>query len=113
MSSLAAWSYTATATHWPRLARDGWSHAEGYAAPVTFVCDYASTAKQSRDPAGLAFTTNLLLFTERDSVKPGDRILLGASTAADPIAAGAIEVRQVLRNADTFERARDDYELQT
>ncbi len=113
MSSLAAWSYTATATHWPRAGRDGWSHADTFGAPVTFLCDYASTAKQSRDPAGLAFTTNLLLFTERATVKPGDRVLLGASTAADPIAAGAVEVRQVLRNADTFERAADDYEVQT
>ena len=40
-------------------------------------------------------------------------MLLGASTTADPVAAGAVEVRQVLRNADTFDRLRDDFELQS
>lgn len=113
MSAVAAWSYTAPATHWPRQSRDGWSQGERFGAPVPFLCDYASTAKLSRDAAGLAFTTNLLIFSELGTVKPGDRVLLGRSTATDPIAAGAVEVRQVLRNADTFDRVRDDFEIQT
>lgn len=77
------------------------------------LCDYASTAKTARDAKGDEFTTELLLYTERAGIKHGDRIMLGASTATDPIAAGAKEVRNVLRNADTFDRVADDYEVMT
>lgn len=95
------------------MSRDGWSHAPAFGAPVPVLCDYASTARTARDAKGDEFVTDLLLYTERADIKHGDRIMLGASTAADPIAAGAKEVRNVLRNADTFDRLRDDFEVLT
>jgi hypothetical protein len=49
------------------------------------------------------------VFTERADIKPGDRILIGASTLSSPIAAGADEVRAVQRYGDTFERKADDF----
>ena len=43
----------------------------------------------------------------------GDYLLIGVSTEADPVVAGADEVRQVIRYADTFERLADDYAILT
>ncbi|CZY10519.1 TPA: hypothetical protein ACOEFP_004186 [Enterobacter bugandensis] len=38
---------------------------------------------------------------------------IGVSTEADPVVAGADEVRQVVRYADTFERLSDDFAILT
>lgn len=113
MSAAAAWSYTATATLWVLQSAAAWSGAPTFAAPVTFRCDYSAEAKLRRDARGDEFTTQLLVYTERAGIKAGDRILLGTSSAADPIAAGALAVRSVLRQADVFDRAADDYEVAT
>jgi len=113
MSAVAAWSLTATATLWALSQRDAWSGAPVFDAPVQIACDYASDARLMRDSLGDEFTTREVIYTERADIKPGDRILIGASTAADPIAAGAREVRAVKRDADTFGRAADDYTVGT
>ena len=39
--------------------------------------------------------------------------MIGVSTEPDPVMAGADEVRQVIRYADTFERLADDYAVIT
>ncbi len=39
--------------------------------------------------------------------------MIGVSNEANPVAAGADEVRQVIRYADTFERLTDDYAIIT
>lgn len=113
MSATANWSYTGTATHWPQRSRAGWSGALAFDDPVPFKCDYSVTTRRMRDAKGDEFTSNLVIYTERSSIQPGDRVLIGTSTAADPIAAGAVEVRSVTRAADVFDRKADDFEIGT
>ena len=113
MSSLASWSYTAAATLWPLLDLEGWTGEPQFGPPVAFQCDYASKAMTRRDARGREYTTTLTLYTERADIKQGDRVMLGTSTSTDPVAAGALEVLDVGRNADTFERAADDFEVMT
>lgn len=118
MSSIASWANTATATLWKRQARDDWSGVVTFAAPVTFACDYSAKAEKRTEGSpviggakGAERVSQLTLYTERADIVPGDRVLLGAHTGADPIAAGALEVLTVARSADTFERKADDFEI--
>lgn len=111
MSAAASWSYGATATLWKRLSRDDWAGTVAYAAPVQLLCDYSAKAERRTDVRGREFVSSLVIYTERADVAPGDRVALGAHTLADPLAAGAVEVRAVQRSADTFDRAADDFEL--
>lgn len=113
MSSLANWSYTAKATLWPRTGRDDWSAVATFGAPVSIDCDYSAEAVRMTDDRGVEFTTRQILFTERADIKQGDMVLIGVSALADPIAAGAFEVRSVKRDADTFERLADDFKVFT
>lgn len=113
MSAAASWSYSAVATLWALQSRAGWSGALQFAAPVAIACDYTSDSKRMTDDAGQEFVSNLVLYTERAGIKQGDRVLIGASTAADPIAAGAVEVRRVMRYGDTLDRQADDYMVAT
>ena len=43
----------------------------------------------------------------------GDYLLIGVSTEANPIDAGADEIKHIIRYADTFDRVADDYALIT
>lgn len=119
MSAAANWSYTAKATHWPRLGRDDWTGQESFGAPVHFDCDYKSEAVRSADAGGLSPGTSVelalrqVLYTEYAAVKQGDFVLIGESNEASPITAGAVEVRTVVRDADTFDRVADDYRILT
>lgn len=119
MSASAAWSYTAKATHWPLHGRDDWSGQTTYGPPVTFDCDYKAQAVRSADAGGTKPETGVelalrqVIYTEYSVVKQGDYVLIGESTALDPIAAGAAEVRTVVRDADTFDRTADDYRILT
>lgn len=112
MSSLASWSYTAKATHWPLIAVDDWSRVATFGPPSVFDCDYKAEAKRMTDSKGVEFTSSQVIYTERADIKPGDRVLIG-DHAGDPIAAGAWEVRAVKRDADTFNRAADDFQVVT
>lgn len=113
MSAAASWSYTATATLWPRLGVDDWSGAVTYGAPQAVACDYSAKAERRTDALGVEFTTRQIIYTERADIKRGDRIVIGTSASLDPIAAGAAEVRAITRNADTFDRLADDFEVFT
>jgi len=119
MSASASWSYTAKATHWPLLGRDDWSGQNTYGPPVVFYCDYKAEAVRSADAGGTSPQTGVelalrqVLYTEYAVVKQGDYVLIGESAEADPIAAGAAEVRTVVRDADTFDRIADDYRILT
>ena len=113
MSSAAAWSYTARATLWPWLGRDDWSGVETFGPPEVFDCDYSAEAKRMTDAKGVEFVTRQIIYTERDDIKQGDRVLIGESVEVNPIAAGALEVRAITRSADTFERLFDDFEIAT
>jgi hypothetical protein len=113
MSSAARWSYTSTATLWPRLGRDDWTGLVAYGPPEAFACDYSAESKRMTDAAGVEFTTRQILFTELATAKQGDMVLIGESAVASPIAAGALEVRAVTRFADTFEQQADDWKIVT
>ena len=113
MSSAANWSYTAAATLWPWLGRNDWTNVETFGPPEQFACDYSAEAKRVTDSKGVEFVTRQIIYTERADIKQGDRVLIGVSAGADPIAAGGLEVRAITRDADTFERKRDDYTVMT
>lgn len=112
MSAAANWSYTAKATLWALQSRDGLTGAEVFAAPVQFLCDYSSSVRSGRsaDP-GDERIGGMQLFTERAGIKRGDRILIGASTVASPLGLDTLEVRDVLRYGDTFDRTADDFKV--
>lgn len=110
MSAAASWSYTAKATHWPRTGRDGRTGLETFGAPVIFLCDYSAKAERMTDAKGVEFVSRQTVYTEKADIKPGDRVLLGEH-AGDPLAAGALEVRAVGRDGDTFNRLADDYRV--
>ena len=113
MSAAARWSYTATATVWPLLSRDDWAGVRSFGAPVSIACDYAAKVQRATDAEGQEFTTRQVLYTERSDIKPGDMVLIGTHAGADPVAAGAHEVRAVQRDADTFDRVADDFTVMT
>lgn len=104
MSAAARWSQTKPATLWPLTATDSWGGQQSYGPPVPILCDYKVEARRARTASGDEFTTRLVIYTERAGIKQGDRLLIGSSSAADPVAAGADEVRAVDRFADTFAR---------
>ena len=117
-SSVARWSYTATATHWARIGLDDWTRQSTFAEPVQFLCDY----KIERDVVGSGtmsggtgeLSSRLVIYTGRANIQRGDFVLIGDSTAASPIGvAGAREVRTVTQFGDVFERKADDYQLET
>lgn len=113
MSSLARWSYTSTATHWPLTGRDAWSGVATFGAPVTFMCDYKAESKTVTDSKGVEFTSSQVIYTEHSGIKPGDRVLIGSHSGFTPLEAGAWEVRAVKRYADTFEGMTEDMEIVT
>ena len=114
ISASASWSYTATATLWPYLGRNDWSGVETFGPPVTFACDYSVKTERRTDALGKEFLTRQLIYTERADIKQKDRVLIGEHLGhADPIAAGADEVKLVQRYSDLFDRLADDLEVST
>ena len=119
MSSLASWSYTSKATHWPLTGRDDRTRVATFGPGVVFDCDYKSAASLKRNASGgqLGGGAELrdaqVIYTERATIKPGDRVLIGSHAGAAPLAVGAWEVKAVNRVADTFEQLADDYEVLT
>lgn len=65
------------------------------------------------DATGQEFVSRQVLYTERATIQPGDMVLIGAHAGADPVIAGAAEVRSVTRYADTFDLVADDYMIAT
>lgn len=113
MSAAANWSYTARATLWPWLGRDDWTNVDTFGPPEQFACDYSAESKRVTDANGVEFVTRQTLYTERADIKQRDRVLIGVSDVADPVAAGALEVRAITRDADTFDRTADDWVIYT
>ncbi|ELY2591364.1 hypothetical protein SMB81_002873 [Cronobacter sakazakii] len=114
MSSVANWSYTATATIWRRLdGQDDYGDPLGYAEPEQILCDYEGGLSKKLASLGAEIVVKNTVWTEFALADAGDYILIGESAEADPILAGADEVQQVIRYADTFERLTDDYAILT
>lgn len=113
MSAAASWSYTAVATLWPLTGAGDWDGIKTYGPPEAFACDYSAESKRMVDAKGIEFTTRQILYTERADIKQGDFVLIGESAALSPIDAGALEVRMITRDGDTFDRVADDYTVAT
>ncbi|HEN3625243.1 TPA: hypothetical protein U5E31_001884 [Yersinia enterocolitica] len=111
MSSAADWSYTAKATVWPMTGTDKWNKPT-YGAPVVIDCDYGSRSKRKSNVIGNEIAVKLYFWTEYADAKEGDMIAIGAYADSAPIA-DADSIIAVGRDADTFERLIDDYELAT
>lgn len=112
MSSVASWSYTAKATIWRSMEPDEYGDVS-FSPPEVIMCDYGSTATARLGDIGVELNIKNTHWTEYAEAKKGDFILIGESAEVDPIAAGADEVMQVIRYADTFERIADDYAILT
>jgi len=114
MSSVANWSFTATATIWRKLeGTDEYGDPLGYAPPEQIMVDYEGGLSKRIGSLGAEIVVKNTVWTEFALAEAGDYLLIGISTEADPVVAGADEVRQVIRYADTFERLADDYAILT
>jgi hypothetical protein len=113
VSSVANWSYTATATIWRKLeGNDEYGDPLGYAEPEQILCDYEG-GLEALASLGAEIVVKNTVWTEFALAAAGDYLLIGESTDADPVSAGADEVRQVIRYADTFYRLADDFAIIT
>lgn len=113
MSSVADWSYTAEATLWRNLGNSEAGDPLGWAAPEIIMCDYQGGLSTKLNNIGSEITVKNTVWTEFSEAKKGDYLLIGLSTMVDPITAGADEVVQVIRYADTFERLTEDIAILT
>jgi predicted cupin superfamily sugar epimerase len=120
MSNVANWSYTASATVWHTLGKDEHGDPLGYSAPEIILCDYEGGLSKkivgvsaALGSLGSEVVVKNTFWTEYAEAKAGDYLLIGESALADPLEAGADELLQVIRYADTFERTADDYALLT
>ena len=113
MSAVANWSYTAAATVWKSLGFSESGDNLGYSAPIPILCDYEGGLSKRIGNIGAEIVVKNTIWTEYADAATGDYILIGTSTDADPLNAGADEVRQVIRYADTFDRIADDYAIIT
>jgi len=113
MSSLANWSYTAPCTIWRNLGIDEYGDSLGWSAPEIIMCDYGGGLSARIGSIGTEIVVNNTFWSEYYEAKKGDYLLIGESSEADPMAAGADEVMQVIRYADTFERTADDFAILT
>ena len=113
MSSLASWSYTAQATIWKRSGATNDYGDPSFDPPFVIACDYQGGLSKRLCDIGSEKVVKNTIWTEYPLADTGDYLLIGASTNPDPIAAGADEVMQAIRYADTFERLTDDYAILT
>ncbi|UTJ46587.1 hypothetical protein NLZ15_17335 [Atlantibacter subterranea] len=114
MSSVASWSYTAKATVWRRLpGKDEYGDPLGYAAPEIIFCDYIAGLSAKIGSLGKEVVVKNTFFTEYALANEGDYIFIGESSEADPVVAGADEIRAVTRWGDTLEILTDDWALIT
>lgn len=113
MSSLASWSYTAPCTIWKRVGNDEYGDSLGWSAPLVIMADYQGGLSKRLGDIGSERVVKNTIWTEYALAEMGDYILIGASDNPDPINAGADEVMQAIRYADTFERAADDFAILT
>jgi hypothetical protein len=113
VSSLASWSYTATATVWRKDGEPDDYGVQPWTAPEVIMCDYQGDATARLGDIGLDLSIKNTFWTEYTQAKRGDYILIGESTEANPVTAGADEIRHIIRYADTFERLADDFAIIT
>lgn len=112
MSELARWSYTAPCTIWRNSGLTEYGDPV-FSVPEFIMADYQGGLSAKIGNIGSEITVKNTVWTEFAEAKKGDYILIGRSDVADPVEAGADEVMQVIRYADTFDRVADDYAILT
>lgn len=113
MSEAANWSYTAPCTIWRNLGLNEYGDSLGFSTPETIMADYQGGLSAKIGDIGTEQVVKNTFWTEYASAAKGDYILIGQSIESDPVAAGADEVMQVIRYADTFDRLADDFAILT
>ncbi len=113
MSAAANWSYTAVATFWKHLGYQPNGDSLGYAAPILIMCDYQGGLSKRVGDIGAERVVKNTIWTEYALADTGDYILIGASSDLNPVDAGADEIMQAIRYADTFDRLADDFAIIT
>lgn len=119
MRAAANWSYTAACTIWRRsVGEDGKNINEygeplGYEAPLVIMADYQGGLSKKVGDIGSERVVKNTFWTEYALADAGDYMLIGTSDNPDPISAGANEVMQAIRYADTFDRTADDFAIIT
>ena len=77
------------------------------------MADYQGGLSAKIGSIGTEIVVKNTFWSEFSEAKKGDYLLIGTSTESDPLTAGADEVMQVIRYADTFERLVDDWAIIT
>lgn len=113
ISAVANWSYTATATVWKTLGYSESGDNLGYSEPVAILCDYEGGLSKRIGSIGAEIVAKNTIWSEYADATTGDYILIGTSVDTDPLNAGADEIMQVIRYADTFDRIADDFAIIT
>ncbi|OKP29386.1 hypothetical protein [Serratia fonticola] len=111
MSATANWSYTARATIWPQTDTDEWNKPI-YGPPIVIDCDYGSKTRRKSAEAGREISVKLYVWTEYADAKMGDKLAIGEFDSPTPVD-DVDEVIDIGRDADTFDRVADDYEIAT
>ena len=113
MSDISRWSYTAPCTIWSSLGVNEYGDHLGFSAPKTIMAEYQGGLSAKIGDIGTEQVVKNTFWSEYASAEKGDYILIGESAESDPVTAGADEVMQVIRYADTFDRLADDYAILT
>ena len=111
MSATANWSYTARATIWPQTDTDEFSKPI-FGPPIVIDCDYGSKTRRKSAEAGRETSVKLYVWTEYADAKIGDKLAIGEFTSPTPVD-DADMIVDIGRDADTFDRIADDYEIAT
>lgn len=117
MTSVANWSYTATATVWKKGAVNEYNEYE-YAAPVVIACDYGFVSGNTQNAVLSAIGREVVIkntfWTEYADAVAGDMILIGSHSESDPIQINADEIIVVTNYGNTLSREEvPDYMLVT
>lgn len=113
MTVEANWSYTAKFTIWRVTGKSSPYNKPIYAAPETYLCDYQGGISAALGDVGMDISRANTIWTEFANAAIGDYVLIGESTEADPLLAGADLVMFVTRYADTFHRVAEDFAIVT
>lgn len=113
MSITGRWSYTAPCTVWKSLGKDRDNQPLGWAAPLVIMAEYQGGLSKRIGNIGAELVVKNTIWSEYGEAEAGDYILIGESANPDPLAAGADQVMQVIRYADTFYRQADDFAILT
>ena len=114
MSATANWAYTGKATFWKRLeGQNEYGDPLGFAAPIVIDCGYQGGLSKRLGDIGSERVVKNTFWSEFADADTGDYIMIGISTEANPLNAGADEVMQSVRFEDTFDRLIDDWAIIT